>query len=132
MRTKTLVGLMMALMLVAFAQAGMAQAKSCVVEAGPIWNQQDANTKCPATCGNGWGAWDGQWWTTVWGKMSVCECLAPAFDINAGPLWNQQDAEAKCPGVCTAQNGTWNGQWNTTVPGQMSVCGCLICKAKTN
>ena len=132
MRIKMLAGLMMVLMLVAFAQAGMAQGKSCAVEAGPIWNQQDANTKCPATCGKGWGAWDGQWWTTVPNKMSVCECLAPAYNIDAGPLWNQKDAEAKCPGVCEGQNGVWNGQWNTTVPGKMSVCGCLICKAKTN
>jgi hypothetical protein len=60
--------------------------------------------------------------------MSVCECLAPAFDTNAGPIWNQEDAQAKCPGVCTGASGVWNGQWKTTDPGKMSVCGCLICK----
>ena len=127
---KRTIMLVAVLMLVAFAHAGIAQQKSCVVNAGPIWNQQDANTKCPATCGAGYGAWDGQWWTTVWGEMSVCECLAPAFDINAGPIWNQEDAQAKCPGVCQGANGVWNGQWTTTDPGTMSVCGCLICKPK--
>jgi hypothetical protein len=128
---KRTVVLLAVLMLAAFAQAGMAQGKSCAVDAGPIWNQQDAETKCPKTCGSGWGPWDGQWWTTVPNQMSVCECLAPAFDTNAGPIWNQQDADAKCPGVCQNANGAWNGQWTTTQPGVMSVCGCLICKPKT-
>lgn len=44
-------------------------------EAGPIWNNaQDAPRKCPGTCEKYNGTWDGQWWTTVWGEMSVCEC----------------------------------------------------------
>jgi hypothetical protein len=116
---------------VALAADAAAPAKSCDVNAGPIWNQQDAETKCPKTCGNGWGAWNGQWKTTQPGKMSVCGCGGNAFDYNAGPLWNQKDAEQKCPGVCTKQSGVWNGQWKTTQPGKMSVCGCLVCKAKS-
>jgi hypothetical protein len=127
---KRTVMMLAVLMLVAFAHAGLAQGKSCAVDAGPIWSQSDANVKCPKTCAAGWGSWDGQWWTTVPNKMSVCECLAPAYAIDAGPLWNQQDADAKCPGVCQNSNGVWDGQWWTTVPGKMSVCECLICKAK--
>lgn len=42
------------------------------VEAGPLWNDADANQKCPAVCG---GNWSGQWHTTVPGRMSVCTCL---------------------------------------------------------
>jgi predicted amidohydrolase len=45
-------------------------------EAGPIWNNAvDAPQKCPNTCAAYNAEWDGQWWTTVWGKMSVCECV---------------------------------------------------------
>ncbi len=45
-------------------------------EAGPIWNNAvDAPQKCPNTCAAYHATWDGQWWTTVWGKMSVCECV---------------------------------------------------------
>jgi len=45
------------------------------VEAGPIWNNAvDAPKKCPKTCSSHNSTWHGEWWTTVWGKMSVCEC----------------------------------------------------------
>jgi len=43
------------------------------VNAGPIWNQQDARTKCPAVAASQGGEWTGQWRTTIQGKMSVCE-----------------------------------------------------------
>jgi serine/threonine-protein kinase len=44
------------------------------VEAGPIWSQDDAKKKCPAVCAKANGGWTGHWWTTVEGKMSVCQC----------------------------------------------------------
>ena len=44
------------------------------VEAGPIWNQNDASKKCPTICAKANGKWTGHWWTTVQGKMSVCQC----------------------------------------------------------
>jgi predicted amidohydrolase len=48
-------------------------------EAGPIWNNAvDAPKKCPPTCEKYSSTWDGQWWTTVWGEMSVCECTLGA------------------------------------------------------
>lgn len=43
------------------------------VEAGPIWNQFDADRKCPDVARNGGGKWTGQWKTTQPGRMSVCE-----------------------------------------------------------
>ncbi len=44
-------------------------------DAGPIWNNDDAKGKCPATCGGYTATWNGQWTTTVPGKMSVCGCV---------------------------------------------------------
>jgi FtsP/CotA-like multicopper oxidase with cupredoxin domain len=45
------------------------------VKAGPIWNNADAQTKCPNTCKNAsGGVWNNQWNTTIPGKMSVCGC----------------------------------------------------------
>ncbi|MBG0776982.1 MAG: mannan-binding lectin [Desulfovibrionaceae bacterium] len=97
------------------------------VRAGPIWNNEDAKTKCPPVCAN-YKGWNGQWTTTVQGQMSVCGCNEPPtsgnpHDKNAGPIWNNGDAQTKCPPACHWYGG-WNGQWTTTVPGQMSVCGC--------
>jgi len=43
------------------------------INAGPIWNQQDAQRKCPAVAASHGGEWTGQWRTTIQGKMSVCE-----------------------------------------------------------
>lgn len=100
------------------------------IEAGPIWNQQDANQKCPLTCKTAL-EWNGQWVTTEQGKMSVCgtkpvkKGAPPPFDVKAGPIWNQQDATQKCPTVI-AKALKWNGAWWTTVPGAMSVCVCEI------
>ena len=44
------------------------------VLAGPIWNQEDAEKKCPVVCASYGGTWNGQWKTVVSGKMSVCGC----------------------------------------------------------
>jgi FtsP/CotA-like multicopper oxidase with cupredoxin domain len=44
------------------------------VNAGPIWNNDDAKTKCPGVCQGTKGVWNGQWKTTVEGQMSVCGC----------------------------------------------------------
>jgi hypothetical protein len=43
------------------------------VQAGPIWNNSDAEQKCPQTCKTN-GGWNGNWTTTEPGKMSVCGC----------------------------------------------------------
>ncbi|MBL8345723.1 MAG: RICIN domain-containing protein [Rubrivivax sp.] len=48
------------------------------VEAGPLFSNAEAARKCPAVCSP--GRWNGQWVTTVPGRMSVCGCVfeAPA------------------------------------------------------
>ncbi len=40
--------------------------------AGPIWNDMDAQRKCPSTCGR--EGWDGNWKTVEMGRNSVCFC----------------------------------------------------------
>jgi phospholipase C len=43
------------------------------VEVGPIWNQMDAERKCPQAARAAGGTWTGDWRTTRPGQMSVCE-----------------------------------------------------------
>ncbi|GHB22545.1 hypothetical protein GCM10007094_08390 [Pseudovibrio japonicus] len=52
--------------------AGQAFAYTEDVEAGPIWNQLDAEEKCPQVAAEAGGTWNGQWTTTIPGEMSVC------------------------------------------------------------
>lgn len=106
-----------------------AQSRTTSVEAGPIWNQADAETKCPNVAKANGGVWNGQWRTTVPGQMSICVLAFRQSSgkdvteaIEAGPIWNQMDAEKKCPEVAKTNGGAWNGRWRTTVPGRMSVC----------
>lgn len=42
------------------------------VNAGPILNDNDAKLKCPVAAIAANGTWNGQWKTTLPGKMSVC------------------------------------------------------------
>jgi hypothetical protein len=44
------------------------------VAAGPIWNNDDAQTKCPSTCNRRGMTWNGNWNTVEMGAMSVCSC----------------------------------------------------------
>lgn len=96
------------------------------IPAGPIWNQTDAETKCPRIATEVGGQWTGHWKTTVLGEMSVCNITdkpsARVRNVDAGPIWNQADAEQKCPVVAYAVHGRWTGQWVTTEQGRMSVC----------
>jgi len=43
------------------------------VQVGPIWNQMDAERKCPQAARGAGGTWDGQWRTTRPGQMSECD-----------------------------------------------------------
>lgn len=108
------------------------------VEVGPLFNQADADKKCPGACKPP-ATWDRTWHTTKPNKMSVCGCATPAAsttpppapvmvkgkvrDVEAGPLFDQAEAAEKCPKVCTPP-AKWNGGWRTTKPTVMSVCAC--------
>ncbi|MCB9638929.1 MAG: mannan-binding lectin [Myxococcales bacterium] len=52
--------------------SGEAQARD--FNAGPIWSNSDAKRKCPRVCAAHRYKWNGQWRTTIRGKMSVCGC----------------------------------------------------------
>ena len=95
------------------------------INAGPIWNNADAQKKCPAATKH-YGGWNGQWTTTIPGRMSVCGTVdgndeKDQFALRAGPIWNHTDAQKKCPEV-TKHYGGWTGHWYTTDWGKMSVC----------
>jgi hypothetical protein len=118
-----------ALLFLVVPSVASAQTRTISVEAGPIWNQSDAAKKCPQVATENRGTWNGQWRTTVPGRMSACEIrLSPSKEIKvvepieAGPIWSQSDAESKCAEVARKNSGTWTGQWKTTVPGRMSIC----------
>ena len=42
------------------------------IEVGPIWNQQDAKTKCDEAARKAGGEWTGDWTTVIPGQSSVC------------------------------------------------------------
>ncbi|GAB4212465.1 MAG: hypothetical protein OHK0022_48340 [Roseiflexaceae bacterium] len=44
------------------------------IPAGPIYSNEDAQTKCPIVCASRGGTWNGVWNTVVEGMMSVCGC----------------------------------------------------------
>jgi hypothetical protein len=97
---------------------------SCLVKAGPIWNQPDANVKCPTACGKGYGPWNGMWWTTKPSEQSVCICGTGAIVLEAGPIGSDQKARQTCPKLCTGKSAAWSSHWWTTEEGKMSVCLC--------
>jgi hypothetical protein len=125
--------------------AGQAPAppKAKDVEAGPIFDQAEAEQKCPTVCKPP-TKWNGRWHTTQAQMMSVCACVEPAppppppppppavktAELEAGPLFDQKAADAKCPQVCKAP-ATWTGAWRTTKRGVMSVCTCQEPLVKT-
>lgn len=50
----------------------------CSIEAGPLWSNVQAQSDCHGVCQRA-GAlrFTGQWWTTRWNEMSVCQCAFP-------------------------------------------------------
>jgi len=48
--------------------------ETVVREAGPIYDQPDAENTCPFVCQVESCSWNGEWWTTVPRSMSVCQC----------------------------------------------------------
>jgi FtsP/CotA-like multicopper oxidase with cupredoxin domain len=49
--------------------------------AGPIWNNDDAKVRCPEACRADNATWNGQWTTTIPGKLSVCGCVIKSDDF---------------------------------------------------
>ncbi len=113
-------------------------------KAGPIWNNMDAQRKCPQTCSP--GKWDGNWKTTEATKMSVCSCSGvsksskstqqtqsrvtpqklPAGKktkggIKSGAIWTDIMAADRCPKMCGVRQ--WDGRWSY-VDINNSICYC--------
>lgn len=111
--------LLIAAALAAFSFAAPAYATDLSVPAdGKIANNAAAQGgTCQKVCEK--VKWNGQWSTTVQGKMSVCG--TPFGNVDAGPIWNQADAEKKCPVVTKA---TFNGSWTNETGKPNAVCGC--------
>ena len=80
----------------------LGEAQNFELEAGPIWNQEHAESRCPEVVeewneeNDGEAHWTGQWRTTIPGEMSVCNCaretagLAETLfeeDIGWGKTW---------------------------------------------
>ncbi len=86
-----------AAMIFAFGLPFSAAQAAETVEAGPIWNQQDAEKKCPSVCEKR-GGWTGHWWTTVQGKMSVCQCKGASDKLEGNYIIRSTHG---CP------NGKW-------------------------
>ena len=74
------------------------------IQAGPIWNEGDAQKKCPNVCAQAQQPWSGLWRTTVWGQMSVCSCGAFAPGAIAGGAGTACTAPAtqECGGCSVA------------------------------
>lgn len=129
---KTAIMLAAALTVLSLAAPAAAAPRSRDFEAGPIWNQQDAEVKCPIVASAVRGRWNGNWVTTRWNEMSVCGvegarrfALRRETPVEVGPIWNQDDAQLKCPVAAAALRAVWNGHWWTTREGQMSVCALI-------
>lgn len=87
------------------------------VPAGPIWNNADAQTKCPGVCGA--SGWSGAWHTTVPGAMSVCTCGA----TTAAAAPSQTIILQGAPSSCTAQgNAACSGCSVSCPPGKQATC----------
>jgi hypothetical protein len=83
------------------------------IGAGPIWNNNDAAGKCPQVCGA--AGWDGNWRTTVPGKMSVCSC--------GGSAEPQGGASVGFGGSCQARSTVYcRGCMISCPAGQAAFC----------
>lgn len=105
------------------------------MEAGPIWNNDEAPEKCDLACTL---EWNGEWVTKQTGEMSICAATNHAADGNhyplrdrqgepaglqAGPIFSNDEAQTRCPeALATVSWVTSN--WITTEEGVMSVCAC--------
>jgi hypothetical protein len=75
---------------------GSAFAQARDLEAGPIWNQRGAMERCPQVCGASQATWNGQWRTTMRGRMSVCGCVPMTAPAPVVPPVAYPSAAATC------------------------------------
>ena len=111
------------------------------VSAGSIWDQAQANRKCPLIAAQTNGEWTQKWRKIGDNNEAVCEVrlqplahvkkppiyvnpIAPAptrpstpapsgnaREVAAGPIWDQAQASTKCPIIAAQSNSRWTGKW---------------------
>ena len=92
------------------------------VDAGRIWNQAHANTRCPQLAKENKGRWNGNWSEKTATSSSYCQIevtikpsiAKPSYkitNVNAGRLWSQEHAKVKCPKIAKKNKSTWTGKW---------------------
>lgn len=54
------------------------------IKAGPIFNNNEAQAKCPSVAAAVGGTWNGNWVTTVPGETSVCNIDGNKLNIQYG------------------------------------------------
>jgi hypothetical protein len=67
--------------------ASPAAAQVTRTPAGPIFNNPDAQRKCPDVCSRAGREWRGQWRTTG-GMQSECDCEGRGSGADRGPGWS--------------------------------------------
>ena len=77
------------------------------IDAGPIWNNNDSQGKCPRVCGNNGRVWTGDWRTVGFNK-SVCARALPGH----GPL--------------PAQPAAWGPGSSCSAPANHQCGGCSV------
>ena len=98
-----------------FIALALSAAQAEWIDAGPIWNDFDAQRRCPQVCGS--AGWDGNWKTTQPGRNSVCSCRGRAaaegrgrkYQVDAGPIFHNLQAERICTAACGSAR--WDGNW---------------------
>lgn len=99
------------------------------VEAGPLFDQTEASTRCPTVCAAP-AKWNGRWRTVKAGIQSVCACEDPPTTVPAGTVTqvgtgfikNTAGARKVCAKACTAP-WRWNGEWRAK--GKKATCDCV-------
>ncbi|CAA6813295.1 MAG: Unknown protein [uncultured Thiotrichaceae bacterium] len=109
------------------------------VAAGPIWDDRQAESKCPVIAANNEAKWTGNWTKTGPGNTSVCEISvvvstnttqAPVSQSNsstvrevaAGGIWDQAQANSKCPVIAANNKARWTGRWRKISVNNDAVC----------
>lgn len=120
------------------------------VSAGGIWDQAQANRKCPLIATQTNGTWTNKWRKTGPNNEAVCEIryqpisqvknppvtqnpvpppspvAAPGNntrEVPAGPIWDQVQASKKCPLIAAQNNARWTNKWRKlSTATHQSVC----------
>lgn len=94
------------------------------VDAGKLWNEAHANTRCPQLAKENNGRWTGKWSDKTANKPSYCQIeviVKPTIskpthkyiNVKAGRIWSSEHANKRCKKLAKKNNGTWTGKWST-------------------